>query len=281
MQRHPIPSVLALAVCCLLAAASPALAGIHYTAQSRTSGDAGSATSEVEAWVDGSSAKVLYRESGQPMMEKGTYLLTRDGGETLYLVNPEEKSYTRIDLAVLFQTLGALGEATGGMMKLELADPEVEKLSEEPGGEILGYDTTHSRYRTAYTTRIKVMGMKRESRSETVQEIWTTDELEDAGLGLFLRKEAIVTGDPGFDRVIANEMSKLRGFPLRSVATTTTTGGKRGRESTSKVETTVTSLEETSVPGSTFEIPQGYTEQKLTEEDGADNPLSGLFGDGR
>lgn len=261
MSRRSLTSILTLFAALL--AAVPAAAGIHYRAETTTTPERGKAqVMRVEAWVDGAEAKVVFRESDQPMLSEGGYLLTRDGGKTLFLVDPEEETYMEWDIAGMLGMVGGVMESMQGMMNLELSDVGVEKLAEEPGGELLGYPVTHSRYRTTYTTSIKIMGMGRQSTTETVQDLWTTDAFGDPALGVWLRAEPPATGMEDLDELIAAEMEKVEGFPLKTVSVSTTTGQK-GKETTSRSETVVTELSETSVPEGTFEIPAGYTRTEM------------------
>lgn len=254
-----LASLALLAVC-----AAPAFAGIHYQAETTSTPEKGKPrVVKVEAWVDGPQAKIVFTESDQPMMSAGSYLLTQDGGKTLFLVNPEEKTYMEWDLQGMLSAFGGMMEAMQGMMNLEFSDVQVEALGSEPGGELLGYPVTHAKYRTTYTVTIKVLGMKRGSTTETIQEVWSTDALGDPGLGVWLRNEPPATGMEELDRLIAAEMERVEGFPLKTVAVSTTTGQKGKRESTVRTETVVTELEETSVPAGSFEIPDGYTQTEM------------------
>lgn len=276
-------SVFALFAVFLLGFAPQAVAGIYYKAVTTTDGSQG--TFQVEAWVDGPKAKIQFEESGNPMTPAGSWLVTTDGGETLYLVNPEEKTYTRFDLAAMLQTLNQVMESMGPMMDFEIANPTVKKLSEEPGGTLLGLPATHYRYRTTYDMNLKIMGMKRSNSTEIVQDIWSTEAVDAAALGVWMRKGQ-PTGNESIDRLIQAEMDAIQGFPLKTVAVTTMTGGKKGgRQNTTRSETVVTELDqERSIPDSTFEIPAGYEETEMMpqgqQDEGGGNPLKGLFGGG-
>lgn len=251
----------------LLAAAAPASAGIHYQAATTTSPQRGKPqVVEVEAWVDGSRAKVVFRESDQPLLEKGAYLLTQDGGKTLFLVDPEERTYTEWDLQAMLGVLGGIMEGMQGIMSLEFSDLKTEELERGAGGELLGYPVTYAKYLTTYTTSIKVLGMTRQSATETIQEVWTTEAFGDPGLGVWLRSEPPATGLEELDRLIAAEMDRVAGFPLRTVSVSTTTGQKGKRESTVRTETAVTELRETSVPDGSFEIPAGFTRTEMFQQ---------------
>ncbi len=256
----------------LLAAATtlPALAGLRYESTTRVEGQGGG-TTVVEGWVSGEKAKVVFRESKQPMAGKGTYLLTRDGGKTVYLVNPEEKTYAAWDMEAMLGMAGAVMTGMGPMLKMEFSTPEVEKLLDEDGGTVAGHPTRHTKYRTSYTMTVKVMGMGNVSEVVNEQDFWTTDHLQDVGLGVWLRT-APRTGNADLDKVIVAEMGKVTGFPLKTV-TVSTAKGKKGKETVTKTTMEVTALETTDVPEATFAMPQGYTETQLLPE--------GMFGRSR
>jgi hypothetical protein len=234
--------------------ACPAWAGFHYIAVTSADGEGGEmASMSVEAWIDGPRAKIVFTDSGNPMMPVGSYILTQDGGETLYLVNPEEGTYSEWDLEGMLESLGGMMESMGGFMNMEVSDPVVEKLLEEDGGRILGYPTTHHRYRTAYTMEMKVMGMKRGDHYENVQDIWSTTAIDDEAFGVWLRNVPKSTGFDAFDKLAKAEFSKVNGFPLKTVTESTTSGVKKsGRATTSTTTMEVTLLEETAVRDSTF-----------------------------
>lgn len=240
--------------------AAPARAGVYYEAVTR--GETRQERLEVHGWVDGEKAKVEFLASGNPLMPTGSYLVTPDGGKTLFLIDPEKKTYSRWDLDAMMRTAGAAMEAMGPMLNLEISDPRVEKLGEEDGGTLVGLPTTHYRYRTTYEMQMKIMGIKRASRVEMEQEIWATDAVVEPGFGVWLRKER-ATGNETLDKLVKAEMGKISGFPLKTVTVTTTTSGK-GKQQQTRSETVVILLDrERSVPASTFEIPSDYQETQM------------------
>ncbi len=282
LRRSSFAPIAALALFAALVAAPAAHAGLHYKADTTTTPENGKAqATKVEAWVDGPRAKVEFVESDQPMLEANDYLLTQDGGKTLYLVNPGEKTYAKWDLEGMLAMFGSVMEGMKGLVNLDFSDPQVEKLAQEDGGSLLGYPTTHYQYRTSYTIKIKVLGMHRENSVETVQDLWTTDSFGDAGLGVWLRNEPPATGNEQIDKLISSQMSQIQGFPLKTRAVSKTTGQKGKRETTTTQETVVTQLETTGVPDTTFEIPKGYTETQMMpegEDQDSDSPFGRLFG---
>lgn len=275
-----------------LLVAWPAAAAIHYEAvtTSDTPGRGKPTTIRVEAWVDGAEAKIEFRESGTPTMPAGTYLLTRNGGKTLYFVNPEEKTYAEWNLDQMLQTIGGLMQAMGPVLKFEVSDVEVEKLAEGPGESLHGLATTHYKYRTTYVMKIKVMGMGSTSAVDRMQDIWATRDLDDVALGIWLRNRPAATGLADLDELIAAEMGKVQGFPLKTVEVATTTGKKGKRESETRTTMEVTTFERNaSVPASTYELPAGYTKTEIVPtagpaegqgDEAGGNPFKKTFGGG-
>lgn len=282
----------ALAVLVWLAAA-PLWAGIYY--ESVTTNDGSKDRLVVKSWVDGEKARIEFEQGlDKSMMPQGSYLVTTDGGRTVYLVNPKDQTYSRWDMEALLQTMGQVMEAMGPMMNISIENPQVEGLGQEAGGTVVGLPTTRYRYRTRYDFEIKIMGMKRANQVEMDQDIWATDALQAPGMGLWLRADR-PTGFDGLDKLIRAEMSKVQGFPLKTVTVTTTTG-KKGKQSTNRSTMEVTTLDRNrGIPGSTFEIPAGYQETEWTppfaqnaqegEDEGGDgkkgkNPFKKIFGGG-
>ncbi|HUO87200.1 MAG TPA: hypothetical protein VM617_07395 [Thermoanaerobaculia bacterium] len=285
MRQSPIRILVGLAALCLLAVA-PAEAAIHYQALTTVEAEGQKPQrTQVEGWVDGGNAKVVFAEAGVPTFQKGQYLLTGDGGETLYLVDPKEKTYAQWDLEAMFQALGAIMQSIQPLVNLTIDNVEVTQLASQPGDAVHGLPTTYHKHRMSYDMAIKVFGMSRANRVETVQETWSTGELSDLGLGVWLRNVP-TTGFGDLDELIEAEMSTVSGFPLKSVGVTTTTGQK-GKQTTSTTRMEVTSLDRSaSIPASTFELPAGYTRIDSPsaagsgEDDEPANPLRGIFGGG-
>lgn len=289
-----VPAVLSLVCAFVLAPAlaTPAAAGVHYEAVTTAEGQQGKPqTIRVEAWIEGPNAKILFTESNNPVAGSGNYMLTRDAGKTLLMVNPEEKTYSTWDLDAMMEGIGNLMQSMGPILNLKIDNIHVESLLEEPGGSLLGLSTTHYRYRTSYDMTIKVLGMGRSNAVEQLQDIWATDQLADAAIGVWLRK-APATGNPELDELMRAEMSKTKGFPLKMVQVSTTTD-KKGRSNESRTTTEVTTLERgVAIPGGTFEIPTGYKETEMvipgaTGAEGDDgkggkggNPFKKIFGGG-
>jgi hypothetical protein len=253
------------AIALFLAVAAPGFAGIHYKATT-TVQDAASKSNQiqVEGWVSGDNAKIAFLQSGgNPVAQEGTYMVTKDGGRTLFLVNPEEKTYAKWDVQAMLGTLGAVMNGMGPLLKIQFSEPKVEKLAEGDGGTIQGLPTRHYKYRTSYNMTIKVLGMGNSSDVVTEQDVWTTSKLQDAGLGVWLRVEPPRTGNTEFDKMLNSAAYQHQGFPVKMVTVSTSTS-KKGQTQTTRSTMEVTQLDASAtIPGSAFEIPAGYQETQL------------------
>ncbi|MBN1238756.1 MAG: hypothetical protein JXB36_09645, partial [Gammaproteobacteria bacterium] len=238
-----------------LAAAPHVQAAWYYEATTTAEGQgAPGGASSVRAWVDGANARIEMTEGGQSgFLEAGTYLLTHDGGDTLYVVDPSDRTISEIDLAQIFQMAGNMAAMTGGMVDMQFKDFTSEQLAQEPGEDVLGYPTTRYRFRTGYTMSIGVLGMTRENRNETEHDVLCTDAIDAAGFGVWLRPDRFRTGNEDMDRMIEQQLD-LDCVPLRNRAVTTVVDG-RGRESTVTTTTEVTALREEDAPAEAFVLP--------------------------
>ncbi len=267
----------------LALSALPAFAGIHYKAVTKTEDpQTQGGNISVEGWVSGEKARVEFKESANPMIQAGGWLLTKDGGKTMYMVDPDEKTYAEWNLQAMMGVVGSVMNGMGPLLKIEFSTPKVEKLLDEPGPALVGLPTRHYRFRTSYTTKVRVLGMGNEASVVSEQDVWTTDKLSDVALGVWLRNDPPRTGNAQFDKLMEAEMGKTEGFPLKSVTVSTTTQKKGNKQSVSTMTMEVTQLDiNVSVPGSSFEIPAGYKEVEMTPmaegENGEDGGLGALL----
>lgn len=255
--------MLYLVIAIVLLTAQMASAGLYYSALNRSEGGEGAAADwRVNAWVEGSNAKVEFVSSGNPILPAGSYLLTTDGGETVYMVNPKEGTYSLWDIDAMLQSASDMLGAAGDMMQISVENASVELLETKDGGELVGLDTTYYHYRTAYDLKMKIIGMKRNQSTVSNQQIWVADLKDHPALGVWLRKTPPSFGDSGLDELIKLEMGKIQGFPLKTV-TESVVAGRKGRETTTRDVMEVTELEERNIPNDTFELDPDLVEAPM------------------
>jgi hypothetical protein len=250
--------------------ASPAGAGVHFKATSRIAeSTAGAARREieVEGWVVGDKARFELRKSENPVARSGTYLLTRDAGRTLYLVDPREKTYGRWNVEAMLGLAGGVTEAMGPLLDIEHSNARIERLPEKEGGAVAGLPTRLYRFRTRYTSHVRVLGIDHTTETLIEQDVWRTDKLRDRALGVWLRCDPPRTGDARLDESLVAALARGPGFPLR-VSTAITSGPPAGEKSDAAGAVThaameVTQLEAAAVPDASFDLPAGYTEKQI------------------
>jgi len=273
------------AVTLLLFFTLPAWAGL-YVEQTVSSSVKGM-NMEVKAWSEGPNARVDYVKSDSPIMPAGSYLITTDGGKTAYLVNPEKKTYAPWDLDAIFNTFR---QSTSDLIKLDFSDVKSETLPSQPGGKILGYDTTLDSWRSSYTMNIKVMMMERHQHTESLTKAWVTDAVSNPALKIWLAVKPPTTGNEEFDKMLSDSMNQIHGTPLKLVQDSTMTN-KKGRSQKNTMTMEVTKLQQGPVDAGLFVMPKGYTKVSLlqlaadNEQDGQkqesgkkESPLSKLGG---
>ncbi len=250
-------------------AAAPAFAGLEMTIVTKAEGGRGAEMGNMvmNAQAEGDQARMDFVETRNPMFSKGSYMLVNAKGE-ITIVNPEKRTYYKLDIASMMEGMGGAMDAMAKAgFKLEFKDPKIEKLLEEPGGEILGYPTTHYRWHTTYTTvmHMPIMG-DRTMTGDTVEDVWTTTAIvlpattmkAFAGMG----QGGQMSGE--LKKLVDAAKVKMTGFQLKRVVVTKGQGGK-GSESTTTT-TEVTKLQKAEIPPTRFVIPAGYTETDMMQQ---------------
>jgi hypothetical protein len=277
-----------MALVCLLVLAGVQVAGAgsyYYESITTTRGEKQKKGERdlMRGWVDGSMVRLEFPQGGQGgRVGEGAYMLTTDAGATVYMVDPKQKTYFKFDMASL---MGSIEAMSGGMFAIEFRDFSSEKLLEEAGGSVLGYETTHFKVRTQFTMEMNAMGMQRVSTMDTTQEVWMTRELSSEAWSMWLKMMPSGGAVEKFTEW-AVESGLTESFPLRSTATTIMTN-RKGKSQTTTSDMEVTVLRVEPIAASVFEIPPGFTETAVIppgmggESEGAVGPLrrfKGMFG---
>jgi hypothetical protein len=246
-----------IAIGLILATTTSAMAGIEFTSKITNKG--GQTISRAKGWVDGPKARIEY-VSGQTSagLKRGSYILSKDGGKTVYAVDPQNKSYMKFDIDKLASKVGDFMNAASGFINLKFTNPNFKTISDSRGTELYGLSTRHVKTETSYTVTASVFGQKNITSVSRKDEIWLTKKLKDSGMKIWTQQRSIKTGNQDIDKIIASETKRLDGIPLKITSVTTTT------ENNSKPDVTtvtheITSLKRTKIASDTFEIPEDYT----------------------
>jgi Domain of unknown function (DUF4412) len=268
-----------LVLAAMLLMVLPVSAGLYFEQSVTTEGHGRGMEMKIKGWAESGKAKILYEDSNNPILHKGDYLLTLDGGKTVYLIDPEKKTYSKWSMEELFAFMNRLGQSTGGMVKIDFQDPHSQTLVTEPGGTVLGHSTTHYKWKSGFTMDMKVAFMHTRDRLDTVTDAWVTKDVFDPGLFSWLRATVPTTGDPDLDKILKTNTRVMGHGLLLKMNQTTITTNKKGKQRTSTTHFEVTKLVQENVDDSIFAMPSGYSEAPLIPEMGA-SPDQGDNGKG-
>lgn len=241
-------------------ATQPCFAGVVYTATTRTEQGGKAESSTVHAQVSGMGAKIEFLRNDAPFLPVGAYLLSRDGGKTLYVIDPAQKTFAKWDMGVMTKDVADTMERLKA--RTSITRPKLEKLLDEPSAPVAGFPTRHYRFRTSYDTTLEMMGSSSTQRTVTEEDIWATSELHDPALAVWLRKSPQPSGDAQLDALLKTEMSKIRGFPVKRITSTITTDS-HGKPQKLTTTMSVSKLAITRVAQSAFAIPAGFKETEF------------------
>ncbi len=264
-MRTPF-ALLALAA---VTAAAPSSAGTYFSAVTAGEGLLGGKSVDVtvRGWADGNKARIEFAESRNPILKPGLYLITLDGGTTVYLVDPKQKTFSRWDAGVALGGSAVAAPSARPGADVTFSEPKIEKLGESDGGQIAGVVTRHLRFRTSYVATVNAAGRVETLGTLIEEDLWVAPTLADGALGIWLAKGPAATGDPELDTLLAAQQPKVDGFPLKRVATVTATD-KSGKKTIAKLTTTVTELIVGDMPAGSFTMGSGYRETPLAPTPG-------------
>lgn len=229
-----------------------AWAGIVYSVSTRTTQENTDAVMRVRTKVEGEFARIELLEGAVGPLHAGTYMLTRDGGKTIYFVDPGNKTYGLLDRTAM---LGESGARVAEAVKVTTTAPKLEKVVDERGPKVLGLETRHGKFKTSYSITVKLLEAYT-SAIVSEDEVWWTDKLNDGAVTKWSLQD-VMPQDPAGDALMSVERSKHVGFPLKRTIVTRAEETD-GRETVVQTTMEVTDLNVTTIPDTEFEIPKGF-----------------------
>jgi hypothetical protein len=228
MHKNIRPTLLVL-----LLASLPAYAQFEGVVQMKMAMAGKNSTAGANGTITVSVAKAGARSEANmqmgPIAMKTVTLQRADTTNTLYRINDANKTYTEVDLA-----------KTGETAATQPASDQytVEKLGQET---VLGYQTQH--------VLVKEKNPSPGAANTRTIELWTAKDVLD--YATFSKLQAR-RGKADVDEALVKALKDAGadGLPLKCISTATDGG---------KVTMEVVKVDKQSLPGSTFEIPAGYT----------------------
>ncbi len=249
-------------------------AGITYDFRVSTSSVQGDNSKELSVMagrgqVTATNARIELSEArnGGPMFTgKDGYVVVKDGGATMYMVDPGEKQYYAFNMEQMFAGLGSALKMMGGMVKMTMSDVKFDVQDLGAGERIQGYATRHIRQTQSHTLTMSVLGRKNSTTSHDTTDMWIAPELKLAGnpfLQLGAAASGIDFGSPEYKKQFQAAQARIpAGFPLKSVTRNHSTDDK-GRPSLTISTMEVTNFQKGDIAASTFAIPGDYKEVQM------------------
>ena len=243
-----------LALLAMLVSATSALAGITYRFDSTTTGTAGGNLSAV-AKVDGANMRIDFVSGDGLLFKDRSIAVSRDGGRTISVTNPEAKTFYILDAADL-GGLASMLRQFGKLVTIAIENQKVTVRDGGNGGVIEGYPTRRTIVDASYDIVIDAMGQKFRVRTTSHSEHWRTDRI-DLSAATFFQGSATKTGIDALDKLIAAHLAAVKGFPLKQV-TTMRMKVNNAQEMTSSTTITVRGIRNATFAASEFVLPGGY-----------------------
>jgi hypothetical protein len=245
----------------LLLMASACFAGVTYTVVTSTSQDGETYKMRVRTTVDGANARIEILEGGPPPFNSGSWMLTRDGGRTFIVVDPEHKTYSILTPKA---TLNDVDTRIEKQTKITNSVPEIKRVSQEAGPELLGYVTSHAHFRTTYVVTFKLVDSFTAHVTKE-DEVWAAPALKTLSAK---DAPALSAGaQMGIDPLAGNLEFRQLGFPLKRI---TETRSESVDGTVEKIVTNmeVTDLKEGPVEPKIFELPANF--KKIERQSASD-----------
>jgi hypothetical protein len=245
--------------------AASSFAGVEWKARTVTQAEAKgqSNTIVMQVFAQGGNVKQVFEsvEKENEMFRKGSYWLFKAADESFYLVNPEEKTYSRLPINAMLKIAGVVGK----LVKVKIKNPVVnlEKMGTEA---VLGYPCQHTKMLMEYDMEVKVAFIKSKSHEKVEKETWSTPKFKGMEeMAEAFRFRDFKTGMEDLDALIEQQMKAEAGlgFPLKMVTVNTSVDKKGKAKEKSRQVMEVLSVGSKNFPPSFFEIPAGYTEKNI------------------
>src|SRR3954454_3602530 len=228
----------------IVLAALHATAGITYDFRTVTTGLQAS-DQQGHVSVDGANVRLEFQAGDGSLFQNGTVAISHNGGATLDVLDPAEKTFWELDVNSL--TPAGLAD----MVKMAN-----EKVNVRDAGDGAAIETfpTHDKVITARADMN--IGNTPGMRLELTMESWTTEKVP-AAAATFLQRRLGSTGLPMIDKLIAAQSEQVKGFPLKQITNMKVAqGGSTMIEMTST--TTVTNVKNAPVAAAMFNVPADY-----------------------
>ena len=207
----------------------------------------------------GDKGRIDFVERNGRKEEGGLYLMSLDGGKTAVIGDKSKSICSQWNSEEFFREMGKLLHKARRWVKLEIADVNVEKVSEKPGPEMLGYATTHIRLVTTAGLKYSVFTKKHQYLLKITDDIWMAPQLEIHPIEQQWINAQTSTGFDQLDRMLDNWHKQLPATVLKQESVFHVKDLVNNKESKKVEKITITSIDKldpAKIPAELFDIPK-------------------------
>ena len=133
----------------------------------------------IKAVYQGSKSRYTFHsEEEEAEIGSGSYLLSLDGGETVYFIDGNDNSCRQWSNEKLVQSLSGFLLATTDKFNVESTNVEVHKVFEKNVADMHGLPVKHIQINISFTASYKYMLFKDKYEIERIADFWVTPKLE-------------------------------------------------------------------------------------------------------
>jgi hypothetical protein len=245
--------------------APPAGVGFRFVHKSESTTPRGSTSRELRGRVQ--LLEGYFRidfERGLGRLQDGCWLVSTDGGKSLSLVFPpdpvkgrEAGRVARIDVEATVEAAGEVLRDMRGIATFKARSPRVKVTAEPKSEKVAGALARKSRVEISWDLDTTLQGVTKRISTRSDSTWWMTREFGDWKLPILDGRNALRSGYPEVDALLADETAALQGIPVKMKGITET---RDPNGNVSKTDTTllVLDLRREPISRKVFAIPEGY-----------------------
>ena len=224
------------------------------------------------ALIDGDRSRVEFLAGTG--YKAGTYVISTNGSRTMTFVDPAKKAYLDVNAGTVASTVGAA--------KFTITNKKVDLTKMDDHPIIAGLPTDHYRLSLSYDITLNVGELTLTQAVTSLEDKYVTGAFGEVS-STYLAAGALKTGNQDLDDLIEIENTKVKGFVLKQVSSTTTTNNSKpvpgsklqvSRTNTTTREITVTSIQpKAAVNMAVFMVPVGFHKADITKDDTTKAPF--------
>ena len=208
---------------------------------------------------DDKRARIDFVGPDQKVTDETPYVMTVDGGDSWVMGDkPKDKFYcSTMRTEEFFANLGGQVNDAISFFNVKAESPVIKQTIEEPGPQILGYNTTHVQVETHAKAYAWFLFMKFEYSVKIVDDVWYTTERELHPARQKWLTALTQSGNSLIDRMFSDYVSRLPGPILKTESVMEITNIRKNKTDTHRDRTTTLSTQEVSQKemDSIFQMP--------------------------